>query len=312
MLGQKARRSTWPARAKTAHPGYAVVCVGRLGGAAVEPISSLLAGQVVGYVSDKFVSAFKDNVIERWSKHRAKIFFSEFCSSVYSSRADLSPDQLTRELDELFEDDASSEILFDAYRSVCLSKSKNIGPRVIAIVVAEAVCEKRLLSEGEDMVLLAAENLSDRELKECYEFVDKNKPNPLAEALDRLGSVHRETLKVCWHRSKQESSRVDRAEASIAPLSLALEIGLWAEKLSGFGLLRSDLTERQYAYEVDFDRHIDDPGAVKELAWWIELSKEGMRLAELVGRVQGLVPSSSASHKIEKLSNEDVGSHLKF
>jgi hypothetical protein len=267
------------------------VCPSRLGSAAMEPISSLLTGQVAGYVSDKIVSAFKDNVVERWSKHRANVFFHEFCSCVCSPpRDDLSSDQLARMLSELFEDDARSEILFDAYRSVCLSRSKNIGPRVIAIVVAEAVCDKRLLSESEDMVLLAAESLSDGELVEFYDFVHKNKPNPLAEALDQLGSVHRETLKVCWQRSRQESSRVDRAEASIAPLSLAVDIGLWAEKLSRFGLLRSDLTERQYAYEVDFDRHIDEPGTMKELAWWIEVSKEGMRLAELVGRVQELVP----------------------
>jgi hypothetical protein len=264
----------------------------------MEPITSFLVSQAPGLATskvfdlacNKFAAAFRTNVVERWSKKRAKVFFDQFCRSICEGSPDMTSQRLEELLDKIIDNEANSEALFDAYRRVCLSRSRDIGPRIVAMVIAAAVFEERVLTDGEEQVLLAAESLSDRELQECYEFVNENKPSPLAEALDQLGSVHRETLKVCWHRSQQESSRVDRAEASIAPLSLAVDIGLWAEKLSGFGLLRSDLTERQYAYEVDFDRHIDEPGTVKELAWWIEVSKEGMRLAELVGRVQGLVP----------------------
>ena len=262
----------------------------------MEPITSFLASQAVDLATSKtfdlalgkIASAFSRNVVERWSKQRSKVFFDQFCRAVYEDDPKLSSQQLAELLDKIFEDKSSSELLFDAYRSVCLSRSKDIGPRIIAIVVAEAVCEERVLTDYEERILLAAENLSDDELSRFSEFAQKQQrkvPNLLANVLDGSFATHPRPLRVIQRKQSLDSGSSRRGETTIAPLNLATEIGSWAEKLSRFGLIVDDLTESQWTYEADEDYHTDEPGSVRELVWWVEISEEGIKLAELVAKI---------------------------
>ena len=66
-----------------------------------------------------------------------------------------------------------TEVLYDAYRSVCFSKSKTMGPRILGLLTASIVLEKRTATDEEEPVFKAAEALSDPELLEFFKAYRK-------------------------------------------------------------------------------------------------------------------------------------------
>lgn len=102
----------------------------------MDPLSSLLVGHAAGKLLDKFGSSFRAHVVDRWSRRRAQEFLGEFCEEVSRQRGGITSDALDELLTKMVEDEICSEILFDAYRRVALSKSRALGPRVIALLMA--------------------------------------------------------------------------------------------------------------------------------------------------------------------------------
>ena len=103
----------------------------------MEPVTSLLTGHLAGKLVDRVSRSFRTNVIERWSKRRANNFFQQFCREVEIELAGGRSEELETLLDKMLQDEHSTELLFDAYRRVSLSRSKAIGPRVIGILTAK-------------------------------------------------------------------------------------------------------------------------------------------------------------------------------
>src|SRR6202043_1948719 len=137
----------------------------------MDPVSSFLVGHVASKVLDKFGSSFRAQVIERCSRSRAQAFFNQFCDEVSRQCDGAAPQELEDTLTRIVEDEACSEILFDAYRRVALSRSRALGPRIIALLTAELVAERRGAGDLEDTIFTAAENLTDEELLAFAMFV---------------------------------------------------------------------------------------------------------------------------------------------
>ncbi|HAO80199.1 MAG TPA: hypothetical protein DCQ92_14770, partial [Verrucomicrobia subdivision 3 bacterium] len=108
-------------------------------------------------MKEKFTSA----VIERWTRFRAEKFFEAFVEVLSEEMKDgiESPD-VDKALETLLKDEVKSEVLYDAYRRVCFSTSKTIGPKVIGLLTGYLVFEGRMASEGEERAFQAAESLS--------------------------------------------------------------------------------------------------------------------------------------------------------
>lgn len=184
---------------------------------AMDEITNQVIGIVGGYVSGKSADAlfasFRENVIERWSKKRAKEFVSTFCETIASG----SESNIPECLDELFKDDRNSELLFDAYRRVTLSASPVIGPRIIAVVTAKIVSENRQPLESEEQILQAAGSLADFDFEEAKEYFDR-----FVSKMSRVGNR--------W---------IDDGfvEELCSGPSDFWEIGAWAGKLGAIGFL---------------------------------------------------------------------------
>src|SRR5215207_1309246 len=119
----------------------------------MDPLSSLLVGHAAGKLLDKFGSSFRAHVIERWSRRRAEEFVVQFCEEISRQRGGATHHELEEALTRIVEDEVCSEILFDAYRRLTLSRSRVLGPRIIALLTAELVGEKRVASDHEDAIL---------------------------------------------------------------------------------------------------------------------------------------------------------------
>jgi hypothetical protein len=236
----------------------------------MEPITSV----ALGYAADKLVSVaeflVKTHVIERWSRYRAQTFFEAFCTAIVDVSA--TDDELREKLDELMIDDARSQVVFEAYRSVCLSKSRSIGPRVIAFLTAEIVLSGSAASEDDEQIFSVAETLSDNEFEELHAFVHAELEK--AESPPSSGAWFHIEI-----RKETSSASSSNALPYIAPLDYALYVGSWAVKLKQFGLLGDEVKERSWRYSVDTERHIDEDGIAREVKWILAIGPAARRLA---------------------------------
>lgn len=106
----------------------------------------------------------KKEAIGRWSEHRAKKFLDAFVGEVMKEH---DVKTTSADLNDMLQSIAKSEdqtsALFDAYRRVALSASKDIGPMVIGLLTAKIVSGDREASEIEEMVFEGAEVLKDKD-----------------------------------------------------------------------------------------------------------------------------------------------------
>ncbi len=246
----------------------------------MEPISSLLVGHAAGKLLDKFGSSFRTHVIERWSKRRAEEFFGQFCEEVSRQRDYATSRELDDALAQVVEDKVCSEVLFDAYRRVALSKSRVLGPRIIALLTAELVVEGRVATDTEDAMFSAAENLADDELIAFARFIREEQAK-IAEAADKAGKDLR--VKLCDDQIDSNWNEV----VSTGPLDLDEFLGRWAGKMKSYGIIKDEIQERQVDYEADSERYIDEPGTVREIIWWISVPAEYLKLVGLIYRARG-------------------------
>lgn len=246
----------------------------------MEPISTVLAG----YAADKMVAigeaVIKSQVIERWGRHRARKFFEVFCAELIDlSQSDK---EIQNILEELLSDDVRSEVLFDAYRSVCLTKSRSTGPRVIALLTAELVIAGQLASEEEEAIFSAAEELGDAEFEQLIDYISEVEAKLVRASKDVI--QENGGFRIMVEQQTTTSSWPSRDGISLAPLDLASYLGTWALKLKGLGLVRDDIKERKWNYSEDTERHIDEPGTAREISWWLTLEPSAMKLASFAKR----------------------------
>jgi hypothetical protein len=190
-------------------------------------------------VATTVAKKFGGAVIERWTRYRAERFFEGFVDAVGLELATgAQTEELDRRLAEILSDDTRSEVLFDAYRRVCFSKSKTLGPRIIGLLSGRLVHEGRMASRTEEEVFAAAETLSDADFIEFMKGYEKHRKK--AEGvLDRKAehSMLGESVIVRWL-----DERFDDCELGPFPWEDAL--GRWAASLSHLGLLEVRLQQR--------------------------------------------------------------------
>lgn len=242
-------------------------------------MSSFVVGHVASKLLDQLAATFRTHVIERWSYRRAHEFFEEFCFQLSVTTPVKTSTALENALARLTEDETCSQVLFDAYRRVTLARSRVLGPRVIAILTAELVIQRRPATEVEDTMFSAAESLADDELIAFARFVRQQQELLSAQG----GSEMTETrLRIRWH-DETFDSHAARQVIATGPLDLNYALGRWAGKLRILGILTDDIQERLSQYYANPDRKLAD-GTLREITWWIEVPQPYFKLVELVER----------------------------
>ena len=78
----------------------------------MDPVTSLVSGHIAGKLFDLVGSQFYKQVIERWSKRRADIYFKEFCRAVEVELTGIKSEELDKKLNQIFMDETRTEVLF--------------------------------------------------------------------------------------------------------------------------------------------------------------------------------------------------------
>ncbi|MBU9643535.1 hypothetical protein [Burkholderia gladioli] len=233
----------------------------------------------------------KKKVIERWSQYRADKFYEAFLYEV-AKQADSKFQSAS--LDDLLEKigkrDTATSAIWDAYRHVCLSASKEIGPRVIGLLVAEIVQEDRTADESEERLFQAAENLTDADFESFIEFLKTAERHSADSSFGH------------WRRTAEPIYLIDKQEAwadyeqgaleSPTPINLGDLLGLWAARLRSLGIVLDDRVEHTEKIREDSERYIDSDQRYRVIRDFLVISKDGERLARLVERAMAIRTAS--------------------
>ncbi|BBB14984.1 uncharacterized protein RVIR1_04730 [Candidatus Rickettsiella viridis] len=240
-----------------------------------EIILSYVAKKALNILENKFIS----NVVEKWSQYRARKFLQTFIAEIEKNTDFKDPTKLKNMIEEFFEDENKSEILFEAYRKVVLSASKNIGPIIIAIITAKLILEKKQSNETEDRIILAAENLSDNELISFLEFYYKKikKEN--------------DDLEILLH----EESYGESFENDLTAPPLSEWPGIWALKLKNMGILLERVTQKTRHYPASCYADKDyDAGISNDFKYYIIIPQEYQLLADYINTALKITNSKSS------------------
>ena len=84
----------------------------------MDPVSSLVTGHAAGKLIDKVSSSFRTNVIERWTKRRANVFFEQFCREVELETDGVESDRLEDLLSDMLENSLSATIVLETFPEI--------------------------------------------------------------------------------------------------------------------------------------------------------------------------------------------------
>lgn len=132
--------------------------------------------KAVDYAGDKLKDVvedyLKDQIVLRLSKRRQDAFIDQFLRAVQKAGDDATVSaELIDLLQKLGEDDMLAEGLFEAYRKVAFSASKEIGPRVIALIAAKILVEGREPDEHENSLFAVAESFNDADFRQFHSWM---------------------------------------------------------------------------------------------------------------------------------------------
>jgi hypothetical protein len=241
------------------------------------PIISEAASYIAGHVADHLLGQFRTKVIDRWTRHRARQFILAFGERV--SIAQASEEEIRETLNQILEDEKKSEVLFEAYRSVCLSRSKTIGPRAIGLLTARILAEDREATGFEEVWFQIYESFGDIELISTLEFYRDS--FQIADAGKRKDyHLYGTKLVIDWREEVTEfKSAADRD-----PINLWEALGPFGGKLGQFGLISTSVQEKVWDYEEDSERHIDQDGTARKVTWKIYADRNDEECALLIAQ----------------------------
>ncbi len=241
----------------------------------MEETSSLIISQATGKALDKIWDKFKESVLYRYSRYRSLRFFYTFLG-IYKEEIEADDFEnrifTNDKLEKILEDDNKSKILFEAYRRVAFSASKDLGPAIIGLLTSELILENRFATEEEERIFQAAESLSDQELIEFERHCAKE----FEEGQDDFElELDKKWIDSNWNKNEQ---------VYISPVNLGSVLGTWALKLKNIGIITEFTTDKTTEYFEDSERHIDEDGEVREIKSFIKIDHEYNKFCKLISR----------------------------
>lgn len=251
-------------------------------------IGGLVAGKALDLAVDHALDGAIGVAIAKASKYRSQRFIEALINAV---RLELDHDVSEDELNELLAklaNKTNSEAVFDSCRRACLSRSKEIGPRVIALLTAVLLSEERGPNDEEKMILDVAERLNDGELEEVVATIRQWEQELLDQSpkmQQRYGELHMKVDQV--DLDDRHQGVVETGSRLIAVL------GALGERLRSCGLVDEYMEQSRIHWRADSERYIDEDGSATRTIWIIVFKVGYRSLADYIERAQRAIVAST-------------------
>lgn len=194
-------------------------------------------------VVKELIGYFKKEVIGRWSEYRADRFFSAFLNEVRKEADDrFQSADLSDMLRMIAASEKQTTVLFDAYRRVALSASKDIGPMIIGMLTATIALEDRDATSDEELVFEGAETLNDRDFDNLHGWLESA---PALADTDEEGGAISVLVKIGPEQPPGVSLLRLGSGVDDEPPDIANDLGVFALKLKNLGLLAEKTLRRR-------------------------------------------------------------------
>lgn len=191
-------------------------------------------------LSLKLIEKLAAEMTSRISSKRAKLFLETFEHEVMKEiRGQQGIGEADIVLQNILESEKTKECLFEACRSVFISKSRNISPIAIAFLSTRIAVEKRDPDFGEMLAYEALEAMNDDELTAFHKEFSKAIGTP-GFISRTTGTPRRENGQIILHEDTNSSftGKTGR-EKDVSQFNMDLLFGSWARKLQTAGLMSS-------------------------------------------------------------------------
>lgn len=213
---------------------------------AKERMTGFIGGHVMNYVRHRRLESFVDQLCRALQMEADERYLSVDLNDL---------------LVALNDDELLQETLFEAYRKVSLSASRDIGPRVIALVTAPVLRERRSFTELEESVIAAAESMNDRELSRFVEWMDivtlEEQYRHLRQLAEERGEEGTKLLleHAKWLEDRKEGGLNMRRGYDANATDVYSVLGSFAVKLVSAGLLSERIEVGEAKKKPDLREH---------------------------------------------------------
>ncbi len=194
-------------------------------------------GLITSGLLSKVQDLISDNIINKWRSYRTNQFLDTFLQEV--SRECITQQQnqtLDEALNKLLSTPKAEDALFEAYRKVSLSASKELGPRIIALLTARLIIEDRYATEDEESIFVLAEEMRDVEFMKFCKFYNENNLEENLQKSQYTYPVSSDEMGLGSHSGSIPATH----------LNPIISLGKWAGKLEKVGLLYPDTVTESY------------------------------------------------------------------
>lgn len=256
-----------------------------------ETVVAAIAGTLATKAGETLAAEFGKLVIERWSRARAERFFTAFLEEIAEELLEgVELPTTVGKLQSILRNDAASEVLFEAYRRVCFARSRDIGPRIIGLLVGQLLAEGKIATYVEEEVFAAAEGMTDDELVGAADFAESSHCRQ-ADSTGWVSGLPGAPIEIEWSKQERDSSWSKTQPVEIGPLRLDDCLGGWALRAQALGMLAQCVTDTTEEYSADGE-YIDEDGSIRRIVNFIRVSPSLFRLAQLVRRAVGVSPGA--------------------
>lgn len=232
-----------------------------------------VAGTVVAYAGQRAIDAVVDKVaaaiIRPCAERRGHAFFHKL-AEVLAGQVDgqVSPEAVGAALDRVMADDPARETVYEFYRKSVLSRSRETGPRLLALLAARLVQERRIATEAENEVAEVAETCTDDDLKHFLAYFARIMGG---EGLTDAERVRKESSGYLVRLRRETGASDWPFFLPTNPLSLYSELGAWAAKFERAGAVKQRIKVDAHRYDDDPERHVDVSGVARQVEWFLWL-----------------------------------------
>lgn len=242
------------------------------------------AGTVAGYAGQRALDFAVDKlataIIRPCAERRAHAYFRQLAEAVVDADAgEVDAERIAAALDAVTKDEPARETVFEFYRQSVLSRSKEVGPRLLALIAARLIKERRTPSDGERQIAEIAEACTDDDFSaftNYYQSLSTGSDPKQAERVKKtpggfLVRLDRETSDSNWPSPMRSG-----------PLNLGSALGPWAAKFERIGAIEQHIETSSKEYKEDSERHIDMDGVLTITEWSLFLGETCDELSRLL------------------------------
>jgi hypothetical protein len=247
-------------------------------------MSLVVTGSAVGKSLATFVAKrFGKAVVERWTRHRAEHFFEGLVEAItIELNSGNESEDVNKRLADILADETKSEVLFDAYRRICFSKSREIGPRIIGLLTGHLVKAGMMANVVEEQLFEAAELLSDGDF---IDFMKRYREHRrLADGITDSKAEYSmlgDQVVVQWGEDSTDLGSGSGSALDIGPFPWVEALGRWSALLNSAGLIEVRVVQSSQCYSQFYK---SESGTTLKVAATVIYSAGCSRLYDLVVR----------------------------